>query len=385
MAKASLFNPKTGAREAVEVGGQRAKDLFGQGYYLENQENLSRFGRVPQDSQNTQGDAQRFAEKRSATQRAFGIPEFTNTRDIEEQKVFERQSGTQSFVDALRKALEGGDTEAKAMRQERATLANKQFTAPGAERERLVKAGITDPFARQQMIGQTIASTQSGLQDLNDILSARGQTREQAVERGIGQYQTGIQGQQLQAERASRALQEALGLVSQYDAAKAAEEARRQQLEDEQRAYQRQLALKNAGGGSGDGADAEFYQDLQNARNAIAQGADANAVNSALIGKYPTRNTAIKSGLTGAGFTLESLPDATLPEGVAGPQTRGGIFAYGPGNVPITPEAYSAGTGTPLSEVFGRSPLQSDQERARTEASNQQALMLEIFRKAAGI
>lgn len=103
---ATLYNPTTGAREAVSVGSEQAQNLFGQGYFLETSYNpqtgLSTYDQptLPATQENPQGDAVEYVYVQRGDQtmkiNKNELPNFTSQgyNTITEQQYYGTPSGT---------------------------------------------------------------------------------------------------------------------------------------------------------------------------------------------------------------------------------------------------------------------------------------------------
>lgn len=220
MARRATFVSPTGKRQAFEIGKQPS------GWTLEQV--------APKNvGLGTAGELRELEQ-------TYEVPRFKREEQAAREEYESRVRGQQGFIEALRKALVGRDVESERLREEEARLRGQQFTAPGAERERLVAAGITDPFERQRRIAAAEAEIASRLGGTRGLLSSLGETREQAIERGARGYEIELGLRQTAAERAAQALREALtgarGALSERQKSRTA-------LEKEGRQFQQQIAL----------------------------------------------------------------------------------------------------------------------------------------------
>ncbi len=230
--KATLINPQ-GQRVVVEANSPQAQQYFGQGFKL-------------QTAQSTQQPAQPTQTDYGAM---YGLPDLQKKAEQTQTDYQTAGSGQQAFVDALKKALLGQDTETQGFQAEKQRLIQQQYSQPTSERERLIAAGITDPFERQKLISQSLGTTDSALSAVSSRLAGLGKTREDLVQQGVKGYEADLATKDESRRAASDALKEAMGLITKQqqaditkqEKATETETNRKQKVADEALAYQRKL------------------------------------------------------------------------------------------------------------------------------------------------
>ena len=236
MAKATLINSQ-GQRVVVEANSPQAQQYFRQGFKLQ-QAKPTQIGQQP-----TQPDYGAM----------YGLPDLQKKAKQTQTDYQTAGSGQQSFLDALKKALLGQDTETQGFQAEKERLIKQQYEQPTSERERLIAAGITDPFERQKLISQSLGTTDSALSAVSSRLAGLGKTREDLVQQGVKGYEADLATKDESRKAASDALKEAMGLITkqqQADIAKKekaqeAEAKRKEKVADEALAYKRKLDFES--------------------------------------------------------------------------------------------------------------------------------------------
>jgi len=245
MAQATLINPQTGERRAIETGSQEEKNLFGQGFVLEQQ--------APTQPTAVPPPITSFApptreEIRAPLQGQFSDLEERLRQAEELQGGFlerapsERQDISQRVAAELPQAERIG-TEQERLQEELRNL----YTAPTEE----LFSTVEDPFARARLRDQRASAIQRELGNLGIIAEAEGLTRESIVDRENALFLA----QMAQAELGVVSAQEALQAlkdefeVSFQDAFQTAllNFESQQQREAEQRQFEQQLQLGDIG------------------------------------------------------------------------------------------------------------------------------------------
>ena len=288
MAKATVVNPKTGQRKVVNVGDPNA---FAGGFQLEQgaPKPQSDFGR----------SAQEYQSYIDSARKAFGADTLEGQVQQGQTGLDKMTRGQQSYIDAIRKSLLGRDQDTKALIKDQSRLTEQQYTNPTQERERLIAAGITDPFERQGRIDQAYGNLQGNLSGVRENLSQRKATREDLVNTGAQGYQTEMSLRQQALQRLMGKADEksglATGFATDYRGRQQAlgDEARQreQQLADEERQFQRQRALANESR-SGSGSDSGFKDRILTFNEAKQLGVPVGTTLSSVIGRdVPTPGT----------------------------------------------------------------------------------------------
>lgn len=183
----------------------------------------------------------------------YGLPGLEQKATQAKTDYTNTAGGQQAFLDALKKALLGQDTQTQGLQTEQQRLQKEQYTQPTSERERLIAAGIDDPFERQRRISEALGTTDSALSAVSSRLAGLGKTREDLVQQGVKGYEADLATKDESRKAAADALKEAMGLITkaqQADIAKKekkmeAEAKRKEKIQDEALAYKRKLDFES--------------------------------------------------------------------------------------------------------------------------------------------
>ena len=159
-------------------------------------------------------------------------------------------------------------------------MIKQQYAQPTDERQRLIEAGIDNPFERQKRISEALGTTESALSAVSSRLAGLGKSREDLLQQGVKGYEADLATKDESRQAAANALKEAMGLVTKAQAeekmnkqkqeeallarqekAQEAIQKRKEKLEDEARGYKQKIdfekfkaGLKPKKGTSGGGS-----------------------------------------------------------------------------------------------------------------------------------
>lgn len=208
MAKATVFNPKTGERKAVEVGDPNA---FKGGFVLENEANKA---------QNGMGQPQTYIDY---INQAFKNPDYQKA--VEQYNTLQEQAP--NFLANKSAELQSKDPALKQLLQERGKFTSQLYSEPFAKRDAL--RDIFDPIKRDALIAQSVGNVLGQLNTTQGFVESRKGTLDQQAERAANIFNAQLEsaGENVQSQ------QKLLQAIADKNYAEARKELDRQQeMED---------------------------------------------------------------------------------------------------------------------------------------------------------
>jgi len=187
--RATLINPTTGAREAIDIGSAREKELFGQGFVLEQSPGVPVQGatsaQVDQSPQQTQVDTSQVTDQ-------------PVTEVVDETAVIDQPTGPVQIrnVDELNRLAELGLTEDDITRQGKSIFLNEGITEDVLRQragidtvqtaEDVTTEQVTDDATNVStdspvIDGEIVTEAQAGLDRFNELAPDRAKILEETM------------------------------------------------------------------------------------------------------------------------------------------------------------------------------------------------------------
>lgn len=169
MAKATIFNPETGARQTVESGSQEAQDLFGKGFVLEGSfENgvSTPAGQAPVNTTGLADVTQSIDENIPIAEGTEQLIDGTVVPDLGQEIVSNATSQIQKTIGLnLQKQKESLQTEIEALQQ---SVSESQALLEGELKEDFNRNALHKKLQEQEGIKQKEAALNDILNQMND-------------------------------------------------------------------------------------------------------------------------------------------------------------------------------------------------------------------------